>query len=50
MSDDRPVVLVTGAASGIGAACVARFAVGGWHTVGFDRVAALHADVLSAFR
>lgn len=45
MTDDRPAVLVTGAASGIGAACVARFATGGWRTVGFDRGAVPRADV-----
>ena len=29
-------ILITGAASGIGAACLARFAAGGWRTAAFD--------------
>ena len=33
---DAPVVLVTGAASGIGAACVKLFAERGWRTAGLD--------------
>ena len=45
MTDDRPTVLVTGAASGIGAACVARFAAGGWRTAAFDRHPVVAADV-----
>jgi 2-hydroxycyclohexanecarboxyl-CoA dehydrogenase len=36
MSDDRRVVLVTGAASGIGAECVRYFAEKGWRTAGLD--------------
>lgn len=50
MSDDRPAALVTGAASGVGAACVARFAAGGWRTVGFDRTAGPGVDVTGDVR
>lgn len=32
----RPVAVITGAASGIGAACAARFSAGGWRTAGID--------------
>jgi NAD(P)-dependent dehydrogenase (short-subunit alcohol dehydrogenase family) len=32
-----PVVLVTGAAGGLGSAVAARFARGGWHVIGSDR-------------
>ena len=35
--DPVRTVLVTGAASGIGRACLARFASGGWRTAAFDR-------------
>lgn len=45
MSDDRPTVLVTGAASGIGRSCLTRFADGGWRTAAFDRGPVPHADV-----
>jgi len=33
---DPPVVVVTGAASGIGAACARRFGTAGWYTAGID--------------
>ena len=33
MSGERPVCLITGGASGIGAACVHRFAAAGYHVV-----------------
>jgi 2-hydroxycyclohexanecarboxyl-CoA dehydrogenase len=32
----RPVAVITGAASGIGAECVRRFATSGWRTAGLD--------------
>jgi NAD(P)-dependent dehydrogenase (short-subunit alcohol dehydrogenase family) len=35
--DVPPVVLVTGAAGGMGAACAARFTAGGWQVAGADR-------------
>jgi len=44
-SGTAPTVLVTGAASGIGAACLARFAAGGWRTAAFDRAPVPAADV-----
>jgi NAD(P)-dependent dehydrogenase (short-subunit alcohol dehydrogenase family) len=37
--------VVTGAASGIGAACAARFTAAGWRTVGFDRHHVSETDV-----
>ena len=43
--DTARTVLVTGAASGIGRACLARFAVGGWRTAAFDRAPVPDADV-----
>lgn len=44
-SVSAPAVLVTGAASGIGAACLARFSSGGWRTAAFDRARCDAADV-----
>ena len=44
-TDTARTVLVTGAASGIGAACLARFAAGGWRTAAFDRSPVPAADV-----
>jgi NAD(P)-dependent dehydrogenase (short-subunit alcohol dehydrogenase family) len=36
VTDDVPVAVITGAASGIGAACARRLRAAGWHTVGLD--------------
>lgn len=38
MSNDAPVVIVTGAAQGIGKACAERLALDGWGVVRTDRV------------
>jgi len=43
--DTSPVVLVTGAAGGIGSASVTRFAAGGWRVVASDRVAPRGAGI-----